>query len=82
MSAYLLIGKLGERMDYKIMHEDKIIALANENGIYEIIDKSLCPACFAMGMPLEIWLSNRSIDPRRTHSRKLFNVSSKEKISQ
>ena len=31
-------------MDYKIMHKDKIIALANENGISEIIDKSLCPA--------------------------------------
>ncbi len=61
-------------MDYKIMHKDKIIALANGNGIYEIIDKSLCPACFAMGMPLEIWLDNRSVDIHRSHSRKLFKA--------
>lgn len=43
-------------MDYKVMHKGKVIALANENGISGIIDKSLCPACFAIGMPLEIWL--------------------------
>jgi len=45
-------------MDYKVMHKGKVIALANENGISGIIDKSLCPACFAIGMPLEIWLDN------------------------
>lgn len=61
-------------MDYKIMHKDKIIALANETGLYEIIDKSLCPACFAIGMPLEIWLDNRSVDIHRSHSRKLFKA--------
>ena len=61
-------------MDYKIMHKDKVIALANENGISEIIDKSLCPACFAIGMPLEIWLDNRSVDVHRSHSRKLFKA--------
>ena len=46
-------------MNYKIMHKSDIIALADENGINEIINKSLCPACFAIGMPLEIWLDNR-----------------------
>ena len=61
-------------MDYKIMHKEKVIALANENGISEIIDKSLCPACFVIGMPLEIWLDNRCIDIHRSHSRKLFKA--------
>lgn len=48
-------------MDYKVMHKDKVIAFANENGIYELTDKKLCPACFVVGMPLEIWLDNRKI---------------------
>lgn len=61
-------------MDYKIMHKDNVIAIANENGISEIIDKSLCPACFAIGMPLEIWLDNRCVDIHRSHSRKLFKA--------
>jgi hypothetical protein len=61
-------------MDYKIMHKDSVVALANENGITEIIDKSLCPACFAIGMPLEIWLDNRCVDIHRSHSRKLFKA--------
>lgn len=61
-------------MDYKIMHKEKVIALANENGISEIIDKSLCPACFVIGMPLEIWLDNRCVDIHRSHSRKLFKA--------
>ena len=61
-------------MNYKIMHKNKIIALADENGINEIINKSLCPACFAIGMPLEIWLDNRSVDIHRSHSRKLFKA--------
>lgn len=61
-------------MDYKIMHKDKVVALANENGITEIIDQSLCPACFAIGMPLEIWLDNRCVDIHRSHSRKLFKA--------
>lgn len=61
-------------MDYKIMHKDKVVALANENGISEIIDRSLCPACFAIGMPLEIWLDNRCVDIHRSHSRKLFKA--------
>ena len=61
-------------MDYKIMHKDSVVALANENGITEIIEKSLCPACFAIGMPLEIWLDNRCVDIHRSHSRKLFKA--------
>jgi len=61
-------------MDYKIMHKDRVIAFANENGIYEIIEKSLCPACFAIGMPLEVWLDNRSVDIHRSHLRKLFKA--------
>ncbi|MBP7187392.1 MAG: hypothetical protein KBA55_11645 [Ruminococcus sp.] len=61
-------------MNYKIMHKSDIIALADENGINEIINKSLCPACFAIGMPLEIWLDNRSVDIHRSHSRKLFKA--------
>ncbi len=61
-------------MDYKIMHKKKAVALANENGITEIIDRSLCPACFAIGMPLEIWLDNRCVDIHRSHSRKLFKA--------
>jgi hypothetical protein len=61
-------------MGYKIMHRDKVIALADENGITEIIDKAFCPACFAAGMPLEIWLDNRIVDVHRSHSRKLFKA--------
>ncbi|MBR6984093.1 MAG: hypothetical protein IKH75_11320 [Ruminococcus sp.] len=61
-------------MNYIIMHKSDIIALADENGINEIINKSLCPACFAIGMPLEIWLDNRSVDIHRSHSRKLFKA--------
>lgn len=61
-------------MDYKVMHKDKVIAFANENGIYELTDKKLCPACFVVGMPLEIWLDNRNIDIHRSHSRKLFKA--------
>ena len=40
---------MGGHMDYKVMHKGKVIALANENDISGIIDKSLCPACFAIG---------------------------------
>ena len=61
-------------MGYKIMHRDKVIALADENGITEIIYKAFCPACFAAGMPLEIWLDNRIVDVHRSHSRKLFKA--------
>ena len=56
------------------MHRDKIIAFADENGITEIIDKALCPACFAAGMSLEIWLDNRIVDVHRSHIRKLCRV--------
>jgi hypothetical protein len=61
-------------MEYKIMHKDNVVALADENGITELIDRSLCPACFAIGMPLEIWLDNRSVDVHRSHLRKLFKA--------
>ena len=44
------------------------------NGITEIADKALCPACFAAGMPLEIWLDNRIVDVHRSHIRKLCRV--------
>ena len=64
----------GDNMNYKIMHKDKVIALADENGITEIIERPLCPACFAIGMPLEIWLDNRCVDIHRSHSRKLFKA--------
>ena len=61
-------------MNYTIMHRDKAIAFADENGISEIIIPELCPACFAPGMPLHIWLDNRCIDVHRSHSRKLFKA--------
>ena len=61
-------------MGYKVMHRDKVIALADENCITEIVDKALCPACFVVGMPLEIWLDNRIVDVHRSHSRKLFKA--------
>ena len=63
-----------DKMGYKVMHRDKIIALADENGISEILDKALCPACFVLGMPLETWLDNRIVDIHRSHSRKLFKA--------
>ena len=56
------------------MHKDKVIALANENGISRIIDKSLCPVCLSVNVPIDIWLANRSIDILRPHSRKLFKA--------
>lgn len=61
-------------MEYKIMHQNNLIALADENGITEIINKSLCPTCFVVGMPIEIWLDNRTVDIHRSHSRKLFKA--------
>lgn len=61
-------------MTYKIMHKDKVIALADDNGVTEIIDKSLCPNCFTIGMPLEYWLEGRMVDIHRSHSRKLFKA--------
>lgn len=61
-------------MVYKIMHKDRIIALADENGLTEFIDKAKCPACFAVGMPLERWLDGRVVDVHRSHSRKLFKA--------
>ena len=39
---------------YMIMHKTEIIALADEEKITEIINKALCPHCFAVGMPLYI----------------------------
>lgn len=59
---------------YKIMHKDDVIALADENCITEIINRSLCPHCFVVGMPLYIWLDNRCVDVHRSHSRKLFKA--------
>ena len=59
---------------YKIMHKGDVIALADENCITEIINKSLCPHCFVAGMPLYIWLDNRCVDIHRSHSRKLFKA--------
>ncbi|MDD6059753.1 MAG: hypothetical protein PUB97_05125 [Ruminococcus sp.] len=61
-------------MVYKIMHKDRIIAIADENGLTEFIDKAKCPACFAVGMPLERWLDGRVVDVHRSHSRKLFKA--------
>lgn len=59
---------------YKIMHKDNIIALADDNQITNIVNKSLCPQCFVVGMPLYIWLDNRCVDIHRSHSRKLFKA--------
>lgn len=61
-------------MNYHIMHKDEIIALADDNGITHILKKELCPACFAVGMPLEYWLESRCVDVHRSHSRQLFNA--------
>lgn len=59
---------------YKIMHQEKIIALANESEITEIMEKSLCPHCFFVGFPLKVWLDNRCVDTHRSHSRRLFKA--------
>lgn len=59
---------------YKIMHKTEIIALADEEKITEIINQELCPHCFVVGMPLYIWLDNRSVDMHRSHSRRLFKA--------
>lgn len=61
-------------MEYKIMHKDRVISLADDNGITEIVNKELCPACFTEGMPLNIWLDNRTVDIHRSHSRRLFKA--------
>ena len=62
------------RMDYKIMHKDKVVALVSGNRITEIIIKSLCPVCLLANESTDFWLANRSIDTRRSHSRKLFKA--------
>ena len=61
-------------MDYKIMHKDKVVALVSGNRITEIIIKSLCPVCLLANESTDFWLANRSIDTRRSHSRKLFKA--------
>ena len=72
---YVIIDLRSEiDMGYKIMHRDKLIALADNSGITELIEKSLCPSCFVVGMPIEIWLDNRTVDIHRSHSRKLFKA--------
>lgn len=62
------------KMQYHIMHENNIIAKADENQITEILNKDLCPACFSVGMPLYRWLDDRSVDIHRSHSRQLFKA--------
>lgn len=59
---------------YKIMHGTEVIALADRENITEILNKSLCPHCFVVGMPLHIWLDNRCVDMHRSHLRKLFRA--------
>lgn len=72
---YIIIDFRSEiDMGYKIMHRNKLIALADKSGITELIEKSLCPSCFVVGMPIEIWLDNRTVDIHRSHSRKLFKA--------
>lgn len=55
-------------MKYKIMHKGQIIAYADDNVITEITKKEFCPACFYIGMPLEIWFNTRVIDLNRSNS--------------
>lgn len=61
-------------MKYHIMHRNDIIAKADENQITEILNRDLCPACFAVGMPLNHWLDDRMVDIHRSHSRRLFKA--------
>ncbi|MDE6833823.1 MAG: hypothetical protein K2J39_06235 [Ruminococcus sp.] len=61
-------------MQYYIMHRNDIIAKSDENQITEILDSDLCPACFAVGMPLTRWLDDRTVDVHRSHSRRLFKA--------
>lgn len=61
-------------MQYHIMHRNNVIAKADENQITEILNKDLCPACFAVGMPLTRWLDDRTVDVHRSHSRRLFKA--------
>lgn len=61
-------------MQYHIMHRNDVIAKADENQITEILNRDLCPACFAVGMPLTRWLDDRTVDVHRSHSRRLFKA--------
>lgn len=59
---------------YSIMHKNSIIAKADVNGITEIIIPDLCTACFAIGMPLEHWLTGRTLDTSHSHARMLLKA--------
>ena len=61
-------------MQYRIMHKNAVIALADDERITEIIVSALCPACFVIGMPLSRWLDDRMVDIHRSHSRRLFKA--------
>lgn len=61
-------------MQYHIMHRNDIIAEADKNQITRILNQDLCPACFAVGMPLNRWLDDRTVDIHRSHSRRLFKA--------
>ena len=61
-------------MNYKIMHRQQVIAVANDNSITQIICKELCPACFVEGMDIAYWLNSRYVDVHRSHSRRLFKA--------
>ncbi len=61
-------------MQYQIMHKNTVIAFADEERITEILIPDLCPACFAIGMPLTRWLDDSMIDTNRAHARLLFKA--------
>lgn len=61
-------------MQYKVMHKNTVIAVANEDSITDIILPELCPACFVAGMPLTRWLNDRMVDTNRSHSRRLYKA--------
>lgn len=59
---------------YKIMHNTEVIALCDDSSVVEILNKSLCPHCFNVGMNLSHWMYARMIDTHRSNSRKLFKA--------
>ncbi len=59
---------------FYIMHQNTVIAKADEEQIVEIFKSELCPKCFIVGMPLDYWMNSRSVDTHRSHSRQLFHA--------
>ncbi|MEE5994489.1 MAG: hypothetical protein V3G42_14880, partial [Oscillospiraceae bacterium] len=61
-------------MEYYIMHKNQIVAEADAYSITKVIKPELCPECVRHGCSLAEWLSHRSVDLHRSHSRSLMKM--------